>query len=124
MKFVALLSGGKDSCFNIVHCTANAHQLVCAASLSPEPGTDELDSFMYQTVGQDAIETVARALGVPLYRQIISGTPINQDAEYGLRTPSQSGIHGDETEDLYELLLRVKVLVSPRSKAIRLTVIS
>jgi hypothetical protein len=38
MKFVALLSGGKDSCYNIVHCTANGHELVAAASLRPPPG--------------------------------------------------------------------------------------
>jgi len=38
MKFVALLSGGKDSCYNIVHCRRNGHELVAAASLSPEEG--------------------------------------------------------------------------------------
>lgn len=38
MKIVALLSGGKDSCYNLVHCVANGHVLVAAASLGPEPG--------------------------------------------------------------------------------------
>lgn len=38
MKYVALLSGGKDSCFNLVHCHKNGHELVAAASLGPEPG--------------------------------------------------------------------------------------
>lgn len=38
MKFVALLSGGKDSCYNIVHCHRNGHELVAAASLRPEEG--------------------------------------------------------------------------------------
>jgi diphthamide synthase (EF-2-diphthine--ammonia ligase) len=38
MKYVALLSGGKDSCFNLVHCQRNGHELIAAASLGPELG--------------------------------------------------------------------------------------
>jgi len=38
MKYVALLSGGKDSCYNLVHCARNGHELIAAASLGPEPG--------------------------------------------------------------------------------------
>ncbi len=38
MKYIALLSGGKDSCYNLLHCHKNGHELVAAASLRPEPG--------------------------------------------------------------------------------------
>jgi diphthine-ammonia ligase len=38
MKYVALLSGGKDSCYNLVHCAQNGHELIAAASLRPEDG--------------------------------------------------------------------------------------
>jgi hypothetical protein len=38
MKYIALLSGGKDSCYNLLHCHKNGHELVVAASLRPEPG--------------------------------------------------------------------------------------
>lgn len=38
MKYVALLSGGKDSCFNLHHCAKNGHILVAAASLGPAVG--------------------------------------------------------------------------------------
>lgn len=38
MHYVALLSGGKDSCFNLLHCLRNGHKLVASASLGPEPG--------------------------------------------------------------------------------------
>ncbi|KAJ7904650.1 hypothetical protein B0H14DRAFT_2663796 [Mycena olivaceomarginata] len=107
MKYVALLSGGKDSCYNLLHCARNGHELVSAASLGPEPGKEELDSYMYQTVGQDAIELVARALEVPLYRRVISGHALEQGSEYGARN-SASGITGDETEDLHALLSTVK----------------
>ncbi|KAG2349032.1 hypothetical protein BDR05DRAFT_873705 [Suillus weaverae] len=108
MKYVALLSGGKDSCYNLSHCNANGHQLVAAATLSPQSGKDEIDSYMYQTVGQDAIEFVARALEVPLYRRVIQGDVIEQNAEYGSRSAGGAGVLGDETEDLYTLLEDVK----------------
>ena len=66
---------------------------------------------MYQTVGQDAIEFVARALDVPLYRRVISGTALAQDSEYGGRDARErGGVDGDETEDLYALLSHVKVM--------------
>ena len=61
-------------------------------------------------MGQDAIEYVAQALDVPLYRRVISGVAVEQGSEYGTRTAKdQDGVLGDETEDLYSLLLTVKV---------------
>jgi len=126
MKFVALLSGGKDSCFNILHCIQNGHELEAAATLGPKPGqgalcsvatlrrdvqafhAEELDSYMYQTVGQDAIHIIAEAMDVKLYRRVIVGDAVEQGAEYGGRD-SATGVIGDETEDLYALLSQVKV---------------
>jgi diphthine-ammonia ligase len=68
---------------------------------------------MYQTVGQDAIELVAKALDVPLYRRVISGSAKHQGAEYGSRTAHGSAdLMGDETEDLYHLLSTVLVRFS------------
>lgn len=67
---------------------------------------------MYQTVGQDAVHLVAEALDVPLYRKVITGLAVQQTTEYGSRGASGSkGVIGDETEDLYELLLQVKVSI-------------
>lgn len=109
MKYLALLSGGKDSCYNLLHCAKNGHELIAAASLAPESGKEELDSYLYQTVGQDAIEFVARALEVPLYRRVITGGALEQGSEYGSRDPTHlGGVEGDETEDLYALLAEVK----------------
>ncbi|KAF9653401.1 hypothetical protein BDM02DRAFT_3135608 [Thelephora ganbajun] len=110
MKYVGLLSGGKDSCFNLLHCQRNGHELIAAASLGPPNGKEEIDSYLYQTVGQDAIEFIARALDVPLYRKTIDGTAVEQGSEYGGRTANTSGgVRGDETEDLFDLLSTVKV---------------
>ncbi|KAG9075568.1 hypothetical protein FS749_012755 [Ceratobasidium sp. UAMH 11750] len=67
---------------------------------------------MYQTVGQDAIELVAGALGAPLFRRTIHGSAIEQGGEYGRREgradSGEAGIAGDETEDMLALLSEVK----------------
>lgn len=38
MKVVALLSGGKDSCFNLLECLANGHEPVAVGGLLPTAG--------------------------------------------------------------------------------------
>lgn len=38
MKVVGLLSGGKDSCFNLCHCVKQGHEVIALASLRPEGG--------------------------------------------------------------------------------------
>ncbi|XP_060118097.1 diphthine--ammonia ligase isoform X2 [Heteronotia binoei] len=104
MKVVALISGGKDSCYNMMHCVAAGHEIVALANLRPaenQEGTDELDSYMYQTVGHHAIELYAEAMGLPLYRRTIKGTSVDTGKTYTRH-------EGDEVEDLYHLLKLVK----------------
>ncbi|XP_077179099.1 diphthine--ammonia ligase isoform X2 [Paroedura picta] len=104
MKVVALISGGKDSCYNMMHCVAAGHQIVALANLRPaenKEGTDELDSYMYQTVGHHAIELYAEAMALPLYRRTIKGTSVDTGRMY-------TRCEGDEVEDLYHLLKLVK----------------
>ncbi|KAJ8292022.1 Diphthine--ammonia ligase [Rhodotorula toruloides] len=112
MKTVALLSGGKDSVYNLLHCVANGHEPVAVASLGPPAGKDELDSFMYQTVGHSGLATLAQALDLPFFSRAIKGTAVNVGGEYGTREGKDKGKQkendGDETEDLYELLKEVK----------------
>ena len=68
MKIAALLSGGKDSCYNMLECVKRGHEIVCLVNLLPgrssnselicieNSSVNELDSFMYQTVGHTAID--------------------------------------------------------------------
>ena len=56
---------------------------------------------MYQTVGHDAIHLQAECIGLPLYREYITGQSIDQALNYSKTT-------NDETEDLYRLLAHVK----------------
>ncbi|KAI9207435.1 uncharacterized protein BJ171DRAFT_492743 [Polychytrium aggregatum] len=112
MKVVALVSGGKDSCFNMMHCVANGHEIVALANLLPpeHKGKDELDSFMFQTVGHDAIGLYADCMGLPMFRKEIKRSSVVQDANY---VPNDQ----DEVEDLLELLSEVKSAV-PQVEAV------
>ncbi|XP_069805567.1 diphthine--ammonia ligase isoform X2 [Dendropsophus ebraccatus] len=102
MRAVALISGGKDSCYNMMQCVMAGHQIVALANLKPpENAVDELDSYMYQTVGYQALNLYAEAMDLPLYRATLSGSSLNTGRGY---TPHE----GDEVEDLYRLLKLVK----------------
>lgn len=59
---------------------------------------DEMDSYMFQTVGQDAVPLIAQALDLPLFQRTIRGTPVDTALSYHGR------VTGDETEDLAALL--------------------
>ncbi|KAF3934954.1 hypothetical protein ABW19_dt0208680 [Dactylella cylindrospora] len=110
---VALISGGKDSFFSLLHSNANGFRVIALANLhpplpppSPDPQTtsDDLNSFMYQTVGHNVLPHYSTILGIPLYRAAITGSSINQELSYH---PSAEDPR-DEIEDLYELLKKVK----------------
>ncbi|TRY69705.1 hypothetical protein DNTS_008913 [Danionella cerebrum] len=103
MRVVALISGGKDSCYNMLQCVSAGHSIVALANLRPlaHADSDELDSFMYQTVGHQGVSLIAEAMDLPLYRRHIQGTSLDTSREY-------SQTEGDEVEDLYQLLKHVK----------------
>jgi diphthamide synthase (EF-2-diphthine--ammonia ligase) len=63
---------------------------------------DEMDSYMYQTVGHDAIDLYSEAMGLPLFRRTIQGNPVEQGKDYNINEK-------DEVEDLYKLLKDVMV---------------
>jgi diphthine-ammonia ligase len=62
---------------------------------------EELDSYMYQSVGHDVIEAYSECMQLPLYRHPISRKPTNIEYEY---VPTAD----DEVEDLFELIKQVK----------------
>lgn len=57
---------------------------------------------MYQTVGHMGIEILAKAMGLPLYRQETKGKSTQTGKHY---VPTDN----DEVEDLYNLLATCKV---------------
>ncbi|RMZ91681.1 hypothetical protein DV736_g1095, partial [Chaetothyriales sp. CBS 134916] len=118
LNVIALISGGKDSLYSILHCFQNGHKVIALANLRPppEPGhgsgqeeSGDLDSMMYQTVGHQVIPLYAEALGLPLYRQIIRGTAAQTGRDYDSSDwATVSAGDDDEVEDLFALLQDVK----------------
>lgn len=130
LNVIALISGGKDSFFSLLHCVQNGHKVVALGNLYPAPTSSkteladapnpeqedehDLNSFMYQTVGHTAIPLYERALNIPLYRQPIIGTAVQTGISYGhvskgsgAEVPLPSDIDEDETESLVPLLKRI-----------------
>ncbi|KAL9584319.1 MAG: hypothetical protein Q9212_002200 [Teloschistes hypoglaucus] len=119
LNVIGLISGGKDSFFSLLHCIANGHTITALANLSPPShalGDDDLNSFMYQTVGHTLIPLYSLLLPIPLYRQEISGTSINQAKEYYATPEDQLPRDGttraadasEEAESMMALLHRIK----------------
>jgi diphthine-ammonia ligase len=104
MKFVALLSGGKDSCYNILRCLDYGHELLCVGNLHPplHLNVDETNSYMYQSAGYNMVPLIAECIGVPLICRELSGSAVTQSLDYEVTSL-------DEVEDLFELLKSVKV---------------
>lgn len=110
LKVVALISGGKDSFFSILHCHANGHEVVALANLYPtaQDGerSEDIDSYMYQTIGHSVIPLYEQALGLPLYRQEILGGAADRNKSYASPATTEAG-RQDETESLVPLLRKV-----------------
>jgi len=104
MKFVALVSGGKDSIYNIMECVRNGHELVACVHLgAPKTSQDDEESYMYQTAASEVLPTlVEECLGVPLILYERKGTSSNTSLVYETTTEE------DEVEDLYEALALAK----------------
>jgi len=102
MRVVALISGGKDSCYSIMKCQEHGHEVVALANLQPYPDAgDELDSFCFQTVGHQLLDVYAACTGLPLYRLRFHGRSENRELAY-------AACEGDEVEDLFRLLAYVQ----------------
>ena len=146
LNVIALISGGKDSLYSLLHILRNGHRIVALANMYPpgcipstEPGTsaaaagedetetgeeEDMDSFMYQTIGHSVIPLYSEALGIPLYRGVIRGGAVDSDRVYErINSPgpapghTQEGGEEDETESLIPLLQRIKT-AHPEADAI------
>ncbi|XP_030768163.1 diphthine--ammonia ligase [Sitophilus oryzae] len=101
MRVVALVSGGKDSTFNMMQCVAAGHKIVALANLFPY-NQSEIDSFMYQSVGHEAVDLIAQAIDLPIYKKCTYGVSKKKGKNYDPCDPS------DEVEDLYNLLKEIQ----------------
>ena len=102
MKFVGVISGGKDSILAIHLAIDEGHELVALANLYPADRTSELDSYMYQCAGTEVVEAIGEAFELPQLRRPMNGAPI------AIHSNSYAPTEGDEVEDLFELLKECK----------------
>eukprot|EP00850_Spirogloea_muscicola_P016894 SM000141S00838 [mRNA] locus=s141:37206:42036:+ [translate_table: standard] len=73
-------------------------QVVALANLLPaDDAVDELDSYMYQTVGHQLVAAYAECMGLPLFRRRLRGSARLRELRY---RPTV----GDEVEDLTALV--------------------
>lgn len=120
LNVIALISGGKDSFFSVLHCLHHKHNVVALANLHsgtdadfsvldpassprhvrPAPEDEDLNSFMYQTVGHGVIPLYAAATGLPVYRRGITGSAAQSGRDYD----GAAGVKSDEAESMTELL--------------------
>ncbi|OQE22599.1 hypothetical protein PENSTE_c010G10014 [Penicillium steckii] len=140
LNVVALVSGGKDSLYSILHCIRNGHKVIALANLHPETNPtsnvheneeeeeEDIDSFMYQTIGHSVIPLYEEALGIPLYRAPITGGAVDTsriyrhdaaeqeqyvsdhadaDVNANADTNADADADADETESLVPLLRRI-----------------
>lgn len=103
LKVIGLISGGKDSFFTMLHCLSRDHEIVALANLHPAGDEDDIDSFMYQTVGHNVMPLYAEALQLPLYRAPILGRNSVKARDYALQVLGDDQ-DVDETESLIPLL--------------------
>ena len=114
MKFVALVSGGKDSIYSILHATQLGHELVACVHLG-RPREETEESYMYQTAGSEAIRVlVEECMGVPLILHERVGKSVNtslvyEHEELDSAASNASNVKNssitDEVEDLHHALL-------------------
>lgn len=93
MKFLGLVSGGKDSIYTVCRLIDEGHHLVGLLYVYCETST--VDSFMFQTVGKEIIEKYGACMGVPLFLHNTKCVALNRELEY-------DPVEHDEVEDLYQ----------------------
>lgn len=106
LPLVALISGGKDSIFNILECIRNGYEIHCLAYLQPinHQEIQELDSFMFQSVGHNVVtQAYSDCLGIPLIVHQTDGKSKFRNLEYFNKNSQEK----DEVEDLFVLLSKV-----------------
>ncbi|KAG7394461.1 ATP binding domain 4 [Phytophthora boehmeriae] len=105
MQVVALVSGGKDSCYAMMECVRYGHEIECLAHLHPSldlsADAAEIDSFMFQSVGHNVVQLIAESMELPLVSETITGTAVKTGIDY------LESAAGDEVEDLFRLLQKV-----------------
>lgn len=99
MKFLALISGGKDSIYAIQVLLRKGHKCVGLLYMSYEK--EYVDSYMYQTVGKEIVLNFGKCLNLPLFVYETKCKTINKELNYEKE-------NSDEVEELFFALSDIK----------------
>ena len=117
MKFVALVSGGKDSIFSILEAEREGHELVACVHLG-RPVEEDEESYMYQTAGSEVVQTlVEECIQVPLIHYVRQGKSVQTALVYEEAKTGVVDTEPDEVEDLF-LALQEAVRRFPSVQAV------
>ncbi|KEG12586.1 putative ATP-binding protein [Trypanosoma grayi] len=109
MKTIALISGGKDSILSVLLALRYGYQPVVVANIAPtcSAGPEhvhEIDSYSFQTVGHEVVQSIGACMQLPLRRAYIrAGQSKVQELHYTRERDDE-----DEIECLYRLLRSIK----------------
>lgn len=103
MKALALVSGGKDSCFAVMEALRAGHDVVALGNLAPPSlHIHEMDSFTFQTVGHNVVALAyAQCCELPVFRTPLLRRSVVQSLDYSIH-------QDDEVEDLFQLVACAK----------------
>ncbi|KAH9386996.1 diphthine-ammonia ligase [Nematocida major] len=94
MQFIALVSGGKDSIYNMQMAMQDGHIPVCLLNMKMPA---ERDSFMFQYAGNNLLPGISECLNLPLHQKETSGLSKERGIEYKVT-------ENDEIEDLFSAI--------------------
>ena len=108
MRFVALVSGGKDSIYSILEAIKQGHDFVACIHMG-RPENEEEESYMYQTAGSEIVKTlVEECLQVPLLLHQRTGkskqTSLIYNHDQNDNDENAKDNQRDEIEDLYDAI--------------------
>ncbi|EPR78253.1 putative ATPases of PP-loop superfamily [Spraguea lophii 42_110] len=98
MKFLALISGGKDSIYTIMQLKKCMHVPVALLYMK---STTTIDSYMYQSVGEELIESIGKCIDLPLHIVETKNRNLNLNLDY-------KETENDEVEDLFSAIKILK----------------
>lgn len=98
MKFLGVISGGKDSIFNMQLAIEDGNTPVCLLNMKM---TEEKDSYMFQYAGSNLILGIGECLNLPVHQFNTTGLSTNLSMEYEVT-------EDDEIEDLFLAIKSLK----------------
>ncbi|KAK4170114.1 hypothetical protein QBC43DRAFT_559 [Cladorrhinum sp. PSN259] len=98
LNVIALISGGKDSFFSLLHCRANGHRVVALANLHPAVPSRTPAAATTPSAGTTAI-TADPASAAAISAPVLASTSPDADRVQGVPVGAVGGAPGNEADE-------------------------